>query len=421
MQPYFVYETNASRILVYSGRITLNYREKNVTLEGEISYSLLGEVELVFEGKGERLNLLLLESESDLHISTPNGLVGECILNSCISCNDGKATYRGSIQHLFAQRKRCSLWHWSYLNMTKFNGKVVSRVTENHHSVTLSRLSFYSNDGSQIILENTESQTDSFNRTRYQISHHCALFPANEESFDFNSALKHITAFSHFISFVVGRYHSPIYIEGIDDNGQPYPYLFSGYDKSRIGVNSWLPFPNDTDIISLWPTFEQIWNGNDLDKADILSTAIHWYLEANMNSGKAEGAFIMALTGIQMMWNVILTEEELNGKNHIQNLLKRMNYNPPFDPKSLIDTRNQLIHYDKDNRKKYSILTREQKLLCLENALNVLELAILYWMGYKGRYADRTEANKWRGASTKIVPWADTQNNEITQSAVKGK
>lgn len=412
LQPYCDYEITDSRILVYSGPFSLNYKGMNAIIEGEIYYSLFGDLELVFEGKGERLDLSWFESDGDIHISTPSGLAGECILNSCVSCNDGKTTYRGLIQHLFAQQKECSQWHWSYLNMTAFIGELVARVTEDHRSAMKDRLSFPCKDGTKIILENTEKRTNSSEISRYHISNHCVLIPANGESIDFNSARKYIVAFSHFIGFVVGRYHSPILIEGIDDKDQHFSYLFSGYDKSRTGVNSWLPFPNDTDIESLWPVFEEIWNGNDTDQADILSTALHWYQEANMNSGKAEGALIMAMTGIQMMWNVILREEELKGKDHLQKLLKRIGYNPTFDPKNLINTRNQLVHYNKENRIKYNSLTREQKLLCLENALNVLELAILYWLGYQGRYADRTDANRWSGASTKIVPWADVPDEE---------
>jgi hypothetical protein len=303
--------------------------------------------------------------------------------------------------------------------MTEFIGEPVARVTENHRSAKKDQLSFLCKDGTKIILENAEKRTDSCEISRYRISHHCALIPANGKSIDFDSAWKYIVAFSHFIGFVVGRYHSPILLAGIDDNDLHFSYLFSGYDKSRIGVNSWLPYPNDTDIEFLWPVFEDIWNGDDADKADILSTALHWYQEANMYSGKAEGALIMATTGIQMMWNVILSEEELKGKDLLQKLLKRMDYRPSFDPKSLINTRNQLVHYNKENRIKYNTLTREQKLLCLENALNVLELAILYWLGYQGRYADRTDANKWRGASTKRVPWADEQDNENPPSAAR--
>ncbi len=411
--PYCNYEMNDSRILVYSGHFSLNNRGINEILEGEIYYSLNGEVELVFKGKGERLDLSWFESDGDLQISTPSGLAGKCRLNSCVSCNDGKNTFQGFIQHLFAEQRKCSQWHWSYMNMTAFIGELVTRITENHRSVKKDRLSFSCKDGTKIILENIEKRTSSSEISRYSISHHCALIPANDKSIDFDYACKYIIAFSHFIGFAVGRYHSPILIEGIDDKDQHFSYHFSGYDKSRVGVNSWLPYPNDTDIESLWPIFEEIWNGDDADKADILSTALHWYQEANINSGKAEGAFIMAITGIQMMSNVILTEEELKGKNHLQNLLKRMKYKPTFDPKSLIDTRNQLIHYNKDNRTKYNTLTREQKLMCLENALSVLELSILYWLEYHGRYADRTDANKWRGASTKKVPWADVQDEKI--------
>ena len=189
---------------------------------------------------------------------------------------------------------------------------------------------------------------------------------------------------------------------------------------SRHNVLSWLPYPKDTDIESLWPKFEEIWNGDDKDKADVLSTAVHWYLEANSNSGKAEGALIMAMTGVDLMCNVILPKQEA-GNQRLQNLLVRMNHKPKYDPQSLFDTRNKLVHYYGDNRNNYQTLTRKQKLDCLERALNILELAILYWLGYKNRYADRTQANKWCGASTKRVPWNKCKSKDVTEKKKKAE
>ena len=121
----------------------------------------------------------------------------------------------------------------------------------------------------------------------------------------------------------------------------------------------------------------------------------------------------MAITGIEMLWNVMLEKKEQTANEKLQNLLKIMNYCPAFDAGNLINTRNQLTHYDSKNRKKYQKLTQGQKIQCLENALNVLELAILYWLGYQGHYADRLYKNKWRGSSTKKVPWAGTIGDEL--------
>lgn len=389
-------------------------------LEGIIYYSLDGGLELVFEGNGERMELDFIKANRTLSIITSNGLTGKCISPSYTSLSNGNTIYRGIVQKLFSSMRQCSCWHWSYLNMTKFHGELVTRVYENHRTTSTDRLSFLCIDGTVIIAENTDNQNNPKSNNQYVITHHCKLIPANGKKIDFNSAKKYIIAFSHFISFVVGKYHSPILIEGLNKKEQHYPYYYSGYDTSRYNVISWLPYPKDIDIESLWPTFEEVWNGDDKDKADVLNTAIHWYLEANSNSGKVEGALIMAMTGVDLMCNVILPKNE-QGKMRLQNLLKRINYKKKYDPSFMRDTRNQLVHYDEDNRKKYQTLTRKQKLNCLEKTLNILELAILYWLGYTIHYADRTHANKWRGASTKMVPWSRHKSTGVTGKNNKPK
>lgn len=410
IEPYCAMEIANSRILIYAGSFSLIQGEETVTLTGEISYTFQHEYHIEFHGTGSTTLSIWTQLDSPTVISTPNGLKGECIINM-IKARNGNCFYGGQIQYLFSEQKKCTTWHWSYINMQSFIGAKIQHDNLCSRSVGADRLSFLCNDGTRIIIENINSTNKDIHPIR--ITHRCKLLPAKGKPLSHKEVEKYLNAFTHFISFVVGRYHSPILVCGQDKHGQLSFYHRVYYDKSRIGVNSWLPFPHDQEIESLWPTFESIWNGKDEDKADILSTAVHWYLEANIGSGKMEGAYIMAITGIEMLWNVILEKKEQTAKEKLQNLLKKMNYCPAFDAGSLINTRNQLTHYDSKNRQKYQKLTQEQKLQCLENALNVLELAILYWLGYQGHYADRLCENKWRGSSTKKVPWAGTIGDEL--------
>ncbi len=409
IEPYCAMKIEDSRILIYSGSFSLNLGESTVTLTGEIGYTFQYEYHIEFHGAGSTTLSIWTQLDSPTVISTPNGLKGECIINM-IKARNGNCFYGGQIRYLFSEQKKCTTWHWSYITMQSFIGAKIQHDNLCSRSVGADRLSFLCNDGTKIIIENINSTNKDMHPIR--ITHRCELLPAKDKSLSFNEVEKYLKAFTHFISFVVGRYHSPILICGKDTLGNLSFYHHVYYDKSRTGVNSWLPFPHDQEIESLWPTFESIWNGEDEDKADILSTAVHWYLEANTGSGKMEGAYIMAITGIEMLWNVILEKKEQTAKDNLQNLLIKMNYFPAFDAGNLINTRNQLTHYDSKNRQKYQKLTQEQKLQYLENALNVLELAILYWLGYQGQYTDRLCEKKWRGSSTKRVPWAGTIEGE---------
>ena len=418
LEPYCDMDIEDSRILIYSGEYSLTSGDESVLLTGDIYYALQYEYHLEFQGIGTSLPSLWQLSEVPIEIFIPNGLKGDCIITESKTRN-GITSYHGLIQSLSPEQNACTSWHWSYVNMQSFIGSSVVRDNQGRHAMCSDRLSFLCKDGTKIIVDNLEIDKDKHHN---RITHRCELIPANNKLMNHYDAQKYIKAFTHFISFVVGKYYSPILVCGYDLEGSRYFYHQVYYDKSRVGVNSWLPFPHDRDIESLWPTFESIWNGDDEDKADILSTAVHWYLEANMGSGKMEGAFIMAITGLEMLWNVILEKEEQTAGEKIQNLLKKMDYYPSFDAGSLIKTRNHLTHYDSRNRRQYQKMTREQKKECLENVLAVLELAILFWLGYQGRYADRLCKNRWSGASTIKVPWAtDCEKKDSSTDSVGGR
>lgn len=427
LNPYCDLVLEDDRILVYSGDFTLRHNGETTTFKGNISYTFSCGIQLEFRGSCKIDASQFFGNDMSLQIITPNGQRGDGLLCSLTSSAEG-VSCRGILYSLSAEPIECSRWHWSFLNMEKFIGDCILRISPKNRSVSRDRLSFKCQDGTMIILENLADNPSVFSQNR--ISHQCELIPANGKAISIDEAIKYIHAFSQFISFVVGRYHGPILIYGESTDCRRYMYHYSEHDKSKVGASSWRPFPEDKDIETLWPAFESIWNGKDKDKADILSTAIHWYMEANMNSGKMEGAYIMAITGIEMMWNVILPKrkenrrrsllmlikrlyeknpQKENSNQNLQALIGKMKYSPSFDVSVLIKTRNYLVHYDGRNRKKYQRLSHEQKLDILEQALNVLALTILYWLGYEGHYADRTNENKWRGASTVKVPWANTQ------------
>ena len=249
LQPYREFDMINRHILVFSGFISQKLGKTKLELEGIIYYSLDGGLEFVFEGNGERMGLAFIKANRTLSIITSNGLTGKCISPSYTSLSNGNTIYRGIVQQLFSSMRQCSCWHWSYLNMTKFHGELVTRVYENHRTISTDRLSFLCKDGTKIITENTDNKNNPKSNNQYVITHHCKLIPANGKTIDFNSAKKYIIAFSHFISFVVGKYHSPILIEGLNKKEQHYPYYYSGYDTSRYNVISWLPYPKDIDIV----------------------------------------------------------------------------------------------------------------------------------------------------------------------------
>ncbi len=260
----------------------------------------------------------------------------------------------------------------------------------------------FQDGGYQIILENRTGYRNQQKRHR-EVSHICELRHVNGSPVVVEEAHKEILLFSRYFSFIAGCQHAPFFIEGLSGDTVQYVFHALGPDDSLIGVSSWKPDFKDEDLLPLWQSFRSKCY-ESLDQSDILNTVVHWYLQANINSGLLEGAIILGFTGIELLSNVIVGKE-LDNESIIEDFITRLNLDPEVKPKDIAQTRNYLMHYKNEHRRRtYNSLTFDEKVSRLEVILQILELSILYWLGYEGHYSDRLH-QIWQGEQVKLVPW----------------
>lgn len=380
-------------ISVYEGLFSLHDEDMILNLSGRIYYSFAEKVELLFDGETETSSIDWFAKSVEVEVgeSYSGTAIIEFISGKIVKGRVARFNNKFSVS--------CDHWRWCYLNGPKVFGDIVRKGSK----ISKDRLVFQ--DGSfEIILENT----DGYNQQKMhrKISHICELrhidgLPVTEEN-----ALKEIRLFSRLFSFYSGCLHAPFFIEGLTDNCIQYVFHVIAPDSSLTSVSSWRPDYQDIDLLPLWKSF-RLKNNESSDQQDVLNTVIHWYLQANMNSGLLEGAIILGFTGIELLSSVIVGKELGSNEKILEDLISRMKLVPDIKPSEIALTRNYLMHYKNESRRKaYNSLTFDEKVSRLANVLYILELAILYWLGYEGHFSNRMHQT-WRGEGVCLVPWSE--------------
>jgi len=230
--------------------------------------------------------------------------------------------------------------------------------------------------------------------------------------------------FHHFLYFLNGRRTAPLFLSGILDG----EVLWTDYTPYTIDIQknteTWSQIHFLNGINDAWKKFDTMWQ-NELDK-DFLISAIHWYVEANSQSGYVEGSIILAQTALELIYNWLLVKQKkmiqgkdadsISASNKIRLLLSQLNIDQaiPADlsalsaienardgPEIFVTIRNALVH-GQERIRKISLTAKYQ---ALQLALWYIELSLLYILGYTGNYHNRTLKDKWKDTGQPL-PWA---------------
>ena len=383
-------------LLVFEGQFTLSSGEIACAVSGKVFYSFCETIELMFEGTAI-INDSIAWIGKKAVIEAGDNLSGEALV---IQTQGNRI--KGLILHLEnRQSTSCERFRWCYLNAPKILGDNVRRG----RTISMDRLVFQDGDY-QILFENVAGYQEQ--KSHRAISHFCELTRQDGRLIPIEAALDEIQLFSRFVSFFAGCQHAPFFIEGVDEDKVNYAFHAIAHDRSLVGVSSWRPDFKDKDLIALWPKFRAK-REESPDQYDALNTVIHWYLSANMNDGLLEGAYILGFAGIQLLSYEIVGKELKKNKEIIDDLFTRLNLEAHMNADDISNMRNWLVHYVSENRVEYQRLSRSEKYLRLEVLLQVLELAILYWLGYEGHFSNRL-GSRWCGEAIGVVPWLETRN-----------
>lgn len=226
-----------------------------------------------------------------------------------------------------------------------------------------------------------------------------------------------------FLTFLNGRRCSPQFIQGIHENDVKWTDYTSYFLDAYKYVPSW-PSQNSIDGINrTWNTFSKLWK--DENDKHFLTSAVHWYVEANSNSGFLEGSIIMIQVALELIYNWLIIEklkllvgkdgETISASNKIRLLLSQINCkndvpNSLINLKSYIESkkivdgieafvqiRNAIIHSQEDKRKRLINIPNNIRYEAQQLGLWYIEISLLHILDFKGKYFNRCSGKIWDG------------------------
>lgn len=225
-----------------------------------------------------------------------------------------------------------------------------------------------------------------------------------------------------------------MFATGIFENSEVWCDYTSYFVDTFKNCTSWPQKFSIIGIEPIWEKFNEIWR--DKENRNFLTSAIHWYVEANNNSGFSEGAIIMAQTALELIYNWWLIEnkklivgkdsENINASNKIRLLLSQLeiDYSVPSGLKNLkefvdgeiqiqdacdaiVQIRNAIVHSQEEKRKKLSAIHFKVISEALELSIWYIEMSLLRILGFNGKYYNRTSKEFVESKAIEFVPWSN--------------
>jgi len=238
-------------------------------------------------------------------------------------------------------------------------------------------------------------------------------------SFDKASAI--LDTFSYFLLFINGRRCFPLFRCGINDNSEVWNTYTPFFNDQYQFVYSWASDSENNGLEKIWKDFSELWK--DLDDRESIKTILHWYTEANSNSGYIEGSIVLIQNALELLFHWLISEkmkyinlseaDRLSASAKIGFLLSYYNINPSlpaeFDsltkfakqnnnlngPESFTNIRNCIVHPNHRKRKALKEIESLAKIEALHLGIWYVEIILLKLLNFKGTYINRCKSLKY--------------------------
>lgn len=416
--------------LIYEGEIKLHCEHNEVLLHGKVEYKLVRHPRVFVSGR-----IISVSDSLHVHDFVYQILIGgrDCgslaINNSTISSDLEKSIAQGVSSDFFwkIEDVEADYLLFAIPNLRELSGgKLLEDIDETTRRRSMDRF-FISKENPFLVMDKVEDFKERLRQLKVD-SHYDILYTGRLNLNQRLSFKEFKDIIPVFLSFINGRKAGTVVNTGMVD-GRP---VFIDFSQETIEpyqyVSSWssISFPVFED---LWRRFNELWK-EELDR-DFLITVIHWYVEANSNAGKLEGAIILMQTALELIFNWLIVErlnlvdkksaKRLSAEQKITYILEQVNvaidipeaYNNLSSlfgfnngPKAITEIRNALVHGDVNKRRKMLAVSNEITFQALHLGIWYVELSILYILDYKGLYNNRTRVDKWTDSGER-VPWVN--------------
>ena len=430
-----------SQIIIFEGEFILMNEKNTIKILGIIYFNWLPSSGAYFKGISLEKGLntsKTLDGINTYKIIANNLEFGDgFITNQNFDSFNGKTKIKGVFsQQVVSGDKSISVDKilFSIPNLREFHGLSIKKTTNNGVSASKGRL-LLENDKYIITIDkssNYKKLKNELDENGGYILLYNGEIKNKKGPIKFEDSKDIFHCLNTFLTFLNGRRTSALFISGIFENETIWCDYSDYFVDTFKNVTSW---PQDHSISSLnkaWRKFSEIWK--DTDDRDFLTSTIHWYIEANNNSGFSEGSIIMAQTALELLYNWWIIEnkkliigkdsENINASNKIRLLLSQLDINHTLPisfsnlqafidiekqiidaPDAIVQIRNAIVHSQVEKRKKLSSINYKAKYEALQLCLWYIEMTLLKILEYDDKYHNRTSSEIIKSKKIEYVPW----------------
>ncbi|RAR50890.1 hypothetical protein [Flavobacterium lacus] len=430
-----------SQIVIYEGEYVIKYADNEIKIVGKVYFDWFPNFGTYFSGKP----LIDVDKAYDLfhkvkmfEIIIDDLKFGDAfITRTNIQSLNGEINFIGvlSQQAIFGDKSiPVKTIRFSVPNLREFYGLPVKKQTVENISHFSGRLILENNNFLIKLdkLKNYAKLSSSLEESGGYVVLYAGEIESKKGSMTFETVKDTFHCLDTFLTFLNGRRTSALFITGMHE-GEKVWSDFTGYHVDAFkSVLSWPQRHSIAGINELWQKFCELWK--DKDDKNFLTSAIHWYIEANNHSGFTEGSIIMAQTALELLYNWWIIEnkkiiigkdsEIINASNKIRLLLSQLDidYLVPQKfselqsfidsdkqiidaPDAVVQIRNAIVHSQEEKRKKLSSIHYKAKSEALNLCIWYIEMSILRILEYNGKYYNRCSKELHRSLAEEIVPW----------------
>jgi hypothetical protein len=450
INPFLVMKKPNDPIEIFCGDFQICRKDTVIKLDGKIEFVWLPAPLVKFKGTGKEESV----SFDQVYPLIADDNLGKLFINGFLFGEISSASYKGiSKGEVSGKILSAAIFDDNSIQVTKvmftvpnlrdFAGENVKDPETSGMSLHNSRLVF-ENEKFVVTLDKARDFPERHQKLKekggYQLLYFGELIKKSK-TISFEEQVSFFESFTFFLSFLNGRRVSPIFRFGCHD-GQMVWKDFTPFinDPYKFAL-SWVPAFETSDINQLWTNFSDKWQ--DPVGKDCLKTAIHWYIEANNNSGFVEGSIVMVQNALELLYNWIVVEENemikeddarnISAANKIRLLLhfisskkeippglksikkfmteKKKDFGSADGPSFFVSIRNAIVHSHSEKRKFLHQIPGMVRFEVLSLGLLYVELSLLKILGYNGIFFNRCSGKKWKGDGEEFVPWVKGENS----------
>jgi hypothetical protein len=427
-------------IQICEGILTLKNEEEEKQIEGKVTYKWFPNIGGEFSGlllQGDNKSFTNLD-KNIYSLIYENQILGEVFITEVRSYSTSLKQEMEVIgvftRELFLGDKTINV-NQVYFSIPNFKN-LLGSVTKfnNGRGGTLSRLSL-ENDKYVIEIDKSLDYNNQLRKLKNKggfLILYNGLIKSKKRDLSIIETKSIFTCLDLFLTFLMGRRTSTIFHSGYFENEKIWTDYSTKTNLIYKEPESWTLRNSIEGIDGLFKKFSTLLK-NENDR-DFLKTVIHWYIEANNNSGYIEGSIIMAQTALELIYNWLLIEKKklikgndainINAANKIRLVLSQIKLENDVPsslteltklikeskedsdaPEVIVQIRNAIIHSQLEKRKKLLNITIEAKSEALKLYIWYIELSILYILNYKGKYSNRCSKASFPEDRETDVPW----------------